>query len=608
MNDRKKDDLDALATLFGGAALKAIQKMVPKEEGVPSLSVEKNEIAKEVLLPKEQLKETIDETRLVGQKNVKRAISNIVGVAKVFAERKKRGLKTKPLTYHAVFYGNPGTGKTTFARVYAQKIRELGLLSKGHLVETSRDGLVAGFQGQTALKVKELVAKALGGMLFIDEAYSLKQGKDDSYGGEAIDTLIKAMEDHRDDLVVIFAGYTDEMRQFLTNNPGLRSRIPHEIEFEDFDAKELLEIFEVQSASAGYVTAPKALELVSQNLDVKRRGPHFGNARVVRNIFESAVMQQSTRLAAMDLTSLDESMLSTLIYSDFTDDPSDHGSEPEHDAHGIDGHESLVRLEQLIGIKAIKDKLRRLWDFMTISRLRGVDPVDINMHMVFTGNPGTGKTTVARLLGNILRELGYLSSGHLVETDRSGLVADYAGQTATKTRDKVKEALGGVLFIDEAYSLSRKGESDAYGREATETLMKQMEDEMGKFVVILAGYDGLMQDFLKINPGLKSRIGTILPFPDYDSDELMLIARKMIKDSSFCLDDDAASELGRRIESEKCLILARQEHFANARTVRQILENAFQNQATRLANKRRSSELDEQEITRLLAEDFRPSE
>ncbi|MGA9773057.1 MAG: AAA family ATPase [Blastocatellia bacterium] len=253
---------------------------------------------------------------LVGLVSVKEEVSELINFLKVQKLRESRGLNKIAVSNHLVFYGNPGTGKTTVARLIAQIYQSLGMLSKGHLIETDRAGLVGGYLGQTAIKTKELVESALGGVLFVDEAYALKTRDDDSFGQEAIDTLLKLMEDHRDDLVVIVAGYTNKMQGFLSSNPGLRSRFNKYLSFEDYNPLQLVSIFEYFTENAGYKLSQGALESV---LDIFRhlylnRDETFGNGRLARNLFEQTVNQQANRIVSA--TDISEQLLIIIEASD----------------------------------------------------------------------------------------------------------------------------------------------------------------------------------------------------------------------------------------------------------------------------------------------------
>lgn len=248
----------------------------------------------------------------IGLASVKKEVRNLINMVTVHKMRKEQGLPAAELSLHMVFSGNPGTGKTTIARIMARIYHSLGILSKGQLVEVDRSGLVAGYVGQTALKAKKVIDSALGGVLFIDEAYALNGRAENDFGQEAIDTILKAMEDHRDDLVVIAAGYDDLMERFIHSNPGLESRFNRFLHFEDYTADEMLEIFKMQCKKGCYTLEDRAAELVRDFIAEENRTPaSFGNARGVRNIFEQILVNQANRLAAMEHVTREDLMAIT---------------------------------------------------------------------------------------------------------------------------------------------------------------------------------------------------------------------------------------------------------------------------------------------------------
>ena len=245
---------------------------------------------------------------LVGLEDVKKDVKNLMNLVKVRKLRQANDLPVPPLSLHMVFLGNPGTGKTTVARLVSGLYAAIGVLSKGQLVEVDRSGLVAGYVGQTAIKTQEVIKKALGGVLFIDEAYSLSSGGENDFGREAIETLLKAMEDHRDDLIVIVAGYTGPMEKFLSSNPGLESRFNKYFFFPDYNGEQLMAIFRKQCAKNQYTLTPESEEAAGKLFTelYEQRGDNFGNGRDVRNVFEDMVVRQANRVAAMEAPSKEE--------------------------------------------------------------------------------------------------------------------------------------------------------------------------------------------------------------------------------------------------------------------------------------------------------------
>ncbi len=237
---------------------------------------------------------------LIGLDAVKKEVRSLANFVKVQKQREAQGLKIPKMSYHLVFTGSPGTGKTTVARIVARIYKDLGILKKGHTVETDRAGLVAKYMGQTALKTDTMIQRALGGVLFIDEAYALvpEDGHGSDYGQEAISTLLKRMEDYRDSLVVIIAGYPKEMKRFIDSNPGLQSRFNRYIDFPDYSAGELTEIFKMYMRKNQYTMSDEALDYLEKQLEyvVAHKDRNFGNARYCRNLFEKSVQQQANRL------------------------------------------------------------------------------------------------------------------------------------------------------------------------------------------------------------------------------------------------------------------------------------------------------------------------
>ena len=354
---------------------------------------------------------------LIGMKNVKEEVASMINFSKVQKLREERGLSPLPVSLHVVFTGNPGTGKTTVAKLIGQMYAEIGVLEDGHLVEVSEADLVDYAVGGTPMKTMKKIEEAIGGVLFIDEAYSLAKDASVNHGREAIETLLKQMEDRRGEFMVIAAGYPEPMTKFLFSNPGLRSRFSRTIEFSDYTGDELFKIF-ASMCREGQLSVDKKTQTGLQRhfyQMYQNRDKNFANGRDVRNYFEKTVMAQSNRLGGQKTVAVTDLM--RLM-------PEDLGLSEDRDEEKLAG--LLAELDALPGLARVKSELAGIINHIRIQQERdaaGLDTHKGSLHMIFTGNPGTGKTTVARLLGKILAALGVLSEGQFVEKDRGGLVA-----------------------------------------------------------------------------------------------------------------------------------------------------------------------------------------
>ena len=307
MTERNLRSMDAD---FWGTPLmeKKVTEKAEKPAEKPAAQAEKPE-QKEEIPPKEKIKDLLAELDgYVGMDAIKEEVRSLINMVQVYKLRRENDLPTTDMSLHMVFSGNPGTGKTTVARIMARIYHSLDILSKGQLVEVDRSGLVAGYVGQTALKTQKVIEKAMGGVLFIDEAYALNGKSENDFGQEAIDTILKAMEDHRDDLVVIVAGYTELMDRFIHSNPGLESRFNRFLMFEDYTPEQMVAIFKMQCKKGCYVLAEGTEELVRDFISEESADDSFGNARGVRNLFEHILVAQNNRLAKMEQVTREDLM------------------------------------------------------------------------------------------------------------------------------------------------------------------------------------------------------------------------------------------------------------------------------------------------------------
>jgi len=533
----------------------------------------------------EELLAKLDE--LIGLQSIKKQIKDHLNYLEFLKIRRTKGFKeNEKISLHSVFTGNPGTGKTTVVKMLGKIYKELGLLSKGHVYEVDRSVLVGEFIGQTAPRTKKAIEEARGGILFIDEAYALyREGEDKKdFGLEVIEVLIKEMSDGPGDIAIMFAGYPKEMETFINSNPGLKSRVSSFFHFPDYTPDELVEIAKYAANKKGLIISKDAMTIIRKVLveAYRNRDETFGNARFAHSLIDTAKMNMGLRLVKnKNLKKLTKKELSTIEKVDV--EPMLINSTTKKINIEIDNEllaEAMAELNELIGLEKIKTDVNELAKLVRYYREIGRDVLNaFSLHAVFTGNPGTGKTTVARIIGKIYKALGLLERGHVVETDREGLIAEFLGQTAVKTKEMIDKAMGGVLFIDEAYGLTSNRNS--YGSEAIEVILKNMEDHRGKFAVIVAGYPDNMDEFLKTNPGLMSRFDKTMHFRDFTVDELLDIVKLMLSRHKLELDKQAEEYLKNYIAE---LHKNRDKYFGNAREMRKITEDVARKQNLRMAD------------------------
>lgn len=533
---------------------------------------------------KELLKEL---EKLHGLEEVKTVVRNQMDRIKVDMIARQAGAvgSTKGGTLHTLYVGEPGTGKTTVAEIVGKIFCAMGLLPKGNqkITTVSRADLVALYVGHTARLVKEVCERADGGVLFIDEAYSLNNSYNDTFGKEAVDTLIQELENRRGSMMIILAGYEKEMEEFLKTNPGLKSRIPNKIHFENYNVEDMVSIFEEMMSAENYFWAAsdvmEATNLLTRLIEEKSKDPDFGNARGVRNLFEKVKNIQRGRLAAVE--NIEESSNAEEFDSITKEDILAASDIVLKERKSIE--ELLGELKELTGLDGVKSQVEDMVNSMNYIKLAKSRNINLarsqgTLHMIFSGNPGTGKTTVAKLLGEIYLKLGVLRKNTFILAVRSDLIGQYQGHTAQLVANKAAEADGGILFIDEAYQLCLD-ERDTVGNEAIGTLLSIVEEKRDSLMVILAGYSDRMEGFLRTNPGLRSRFPNVISFTDYTLDEMVEIMKKNCQKESMILEDGVEQLVKEQIVTQ---IEKDRSEFANARGVRNLMDCFILRQRSRI--------------------------
>ncbi|MCF8228809.1 MAG: AAA family ATPase [Bacteroidales bacterium] len=544
---------------------------------------------------------------LIGLQAVKTKIREHISYIDFLKVRKDLGYKDEEeISLHSVFTGNPGTGKTTVVKLLGQIYKHMGLLSKGHVHTVESTDLISGYIRQTGKDTREHIEKARGGILFIDEAYMLyKKKAENDFGDEAVSAILTEISDGKGDIAIMVAGYPNEMNEFINSNPGLKSRFKNYFHFDDYTPDELINIAQFAARKKNVDLSPEARKLVHKNLirSYRKRDKTFGNARLAYRTVDEAKMAMGIRvMKKLGEAEINKEVVSKIEAEDIKEVLKE-GRKQIIDIP-IDEellNEALIELKQLTGLDNIKQEINDLVKLVRYYRDMKKDfRKAFSIHSVFTGNPGTGKTTVARILGKIYKSLGVLERGHLIETDASDLIAGFIGQTAIKTKERITEAMGGILFIDEAYSIT-EGRHPDFGKKAVATLLKEMETNRGHFSVIVAGYPRPMKEFIQSNPGLKSRFDQTLVFKDLDAEDLYKIAVGMLASQDLEPDEEAAEHLKKYLEF---LTANRNQYFGNARSVRKIIDRAVRSQNLRMAEMK-ASERSEEKMKTLILDDLR---
>ena len=517
--------------------------------------------------------------QMVGLKRIKEKVESLSRLSALAVQRKQMGLPVKGVPLHARFVGNPGTGKTTIAEIIGQIYKELGLLSSGHVIRVERKNLLGRYYDSEQRAIEQAIESAQGGVLFIDEAYNLYVPDDPRDPGKRVlESLLTALADeNRRDWMLVLAGYPDEIEQLMNANPGIKSRVEETLFFDDYDVEELMQIADLYCKRNGYTMSTQArkhLESVVKR-DYGARDKHFGNARYINNLMEQTIAANMARRVCC----IENPTKAQLQAIEVEDIPSLR--EERSKSRGMEG------LNNMVGLSNLKRNISQHLNMVKLANMRmkrGLHTEMPPLHMVFTGNPGTGKTTVADFLGEIYASMGLLSKGDVIRVEKSDLVGSHVGETERKMKSILNRAKGNILFIDEAYQLCAKDGQNDYGENVIDALLTTLSNDKVDMIVILAGYPKDMERLLDMNEGLRSRFPYTFHFEDYSVEELHKIALQRAKTDNYTFTKKAEELLLLLIKRE---VLRKRSSFGNARFVTRLLStDILPRMATRLSNEK----------------------
>jgi len=585
-DDISKGQHDFLTTIdFRGILMKLSEKEIRQAKDIAQNTDEEASI--------DDILRDLD--NMVGMSEVKKKIRSIAHKISIQKEREEKASaeaiekgetweqkENQKQGNHMVITGNPGTGKNTIIRMLPKLFKAIRALPTNKFIELNGNDLSAGYVGQTKDNVNDYYRRALGGVLFIDEAYVLanEHGPVDDYAKQAAETLMTHLENNRDKFICIIAGYKDKIDLFLDKiNPGMRSRFNHFLNIDDYNAVELYEIFEKEFVKkGGLILSNEAKEAARKAIETmwRKKPPDFANARAVRQLYDDIISRQSERISALPKEERTFGVLNTIEAADIGE-----AVKP------VSVNDVLADLDAMVGMIEVKKIVRsianKLIYYKKIIEQTGKAPDGEGNNICITGNPGTGKNTIARILAKLFKAIGLLTDDEPLEILGADLKAPYLGQTKDKVNGYCRQAIGRVLFIDEAYSLvDERGPVDDYANEAITVLLAHLENDRDKFVCVVAGYPKEMDLFIeKSNRGMKRRFKHYIHLPDYSAEELIEIFERFnVKKAGFTLTDAARDKAREAIHR---MVANKESNFGNAGDIRTFFENITTNTANRVS-------------------------
>jgi len=519
----------------------------------------------------------------VGLKNLKQSLKDFITYLDFINERRRSGVETEEsISANCIFLGNPGTGKTSIARLLGKFFRAIGLLENGHVIEVDRADLVGEYIGETAQKTDKVINQALGGILFIDEAYSLKKDSGQDFGQEAIDIILKRMEDYKNKFFVIAAGYPLLMQNFLESNPGLKSRFTHFFTFEDYSSEELTQIYKIFASKEKYIVSKETEKFLLESLEKNnsKLDESFGNARFVRNLFNQSKIELSKRYQMLEEGAKDFSTLNSLSKEDIRAAFSIIENRSDSNVHLKKVDKYLNEINKLVGLEDVKITYNKIIASLKVERLkkeRSITSIHRNLNSIFISEQGSGTSTIARLYAKSLKESDRLTKGQLIEIDSSTFYGLGKLDAYLMIDELFKKLLGNVILVNDA-SAALQCTND-FSDSLLQYFLKKLYLINDDVVAIISGNAEEIDTLINNFPVLENQFPNIFNFEPYSTRQLLEIALNISQKNNYQFDEGAWQQmLELIIELKK----EARKNFYNARTLKEIINKAISHQENRI--------------------------
>ena len=519
----------------------------------------------------------------VGLINLKQSLKDFITYLDFITERKKSGIETEEsISANCIFLGNPGTGKTSIARLLGKFFKAIGLLENGHVIEVDRADLVGEYIGETAKKTDKVINQALGGILFIDEAYSLKKDSGQDFGQEAIDIILKRMEDYKNKFFVIAAGYPLLMEKFIESNPGLKSRFTHFFTFDDYSSEELTQIYKIFASKEKYILSKETETFLLESLEKNnsKSDESFGNARFVRNLFNQSKIELSKRYKLLDESAKDFSALNSLCNEDIRIAFSIIENRSDSSVHVKKVDKYLNEINNLVGLEDVKINFNKIIASLKVERLkkdRSISSIHKNLNSIFIAEQGSGTSTVARLYAKSLKELGRIDSGHLFEIDSSTFYG-LSRIDAYLTIDEMFKNLSGNVILVNDVSATLQCSND-FSDSLLQFFLKKLYIMNDNVIAILSGTASEIESLINNFPVLENQFPNIFNFEFYSTRQLLEITLNICQKNNYQLDEGAWQQM---LEIIIELKKESRRNFYNTRTIKELINKAISYQEDRI--------------------------